>query len=179
MNMKRKGIISLAASMLLMLAMIPGTFAQPGPGKGNGNGWGPGAKGICSNIPNLTDEQSKQIADLRTDHLKKMTGLRNQLFEKQAHLRTLNTADTPDMKAINATVDEIGSLKTDMMKEREAHLQKIRGLLTADQRAVFDSSHMQGKRFGKGNGQGHGQGRGHGMGRGMGSGQNPCPYNNK
>ena len=168
--MKRRGIIHLAASMMLMFTMIPGTFAQPGPGKGNG--WGPGAQGICNRIPNLTDEQNKQIADLQTDHLKKMTNLRNQLFEKQAHLRTLNTADTPDMKAINTTIEEIGSLRTDMMKERESHLQKVRGLLTADQRVVFDSSPMHGKRFGRGNGHGYDYGRG--QGRGMGYRQKPA-----
>ncbi len=165
--MKRKSIFILPVLMTILLAAGQVVFSQQGMGRGNG--WGPG---LQNRIPNLTDDQTKQITDLQTAHTKTMTDLRNQLSEKTAHLRTLNSADSPDMKAINSTIDEIGALNTDMMKEREAYIQKVRGLLTADQKAAFDSSpmHRMGQRnFGKGNGYGR-YGYGRGMGRGMGYG---------
>jgi Spy/CpxP family protein refolding chaperone len=44
----------------------------------------------------LTDEQTKQIEKLRLDNQKKMLPLRNELNEKQARMKTLETVETPD-----------------------------------------------------------------------------------
>jgi len=118
---------------------------------------------------NLTDDQKQKIEKLQFDHQKKVLGLKNQLGEKRAKLRTLTTADTPDTKAINALVDEMGALKTQLMKERVNMQLSIRALLTDEQKLKFD---MRGK--GKGmrgefgpnhreRGQGDGYGPQHGM----------------
>lgn len=89
-------------------------------------------------IKNLTNEQMNSIDKLKLSHRKEMLTARNILNEKQAHLKTLSTSDKVDMNSINSTIEEIGALKTDMMKKREAYKQEIRKLLTEEQRVTFD-----------------------------------------
>jgi len=90
-------------------------------------------------IPDLTDQQLEQIKAMRTEHMKEMQVMRNQLAEKKARLRTLSTADKVNMTEINKVIDEMGEMRTQMMKMREQHRQKIRKMLTDDQRIFFDS----------------------------------------
>jgi len=90
-------------------------------------------------IPDLTDMQREQIDKLRTEHLKVMLPLKNQVTEKEAKLQTLSTAENIDMKAINKLIEEIGQVKIKMMKEQAVQHQKIRKLLTESQRLVFDT----------------------------------------
>ncbi len=93
------------------------------------------------NIPDLTAEQQKKIDDLHFAFMKKMKNNRNLLAEKQVHLNTLRTADKVNMNAINKTIDEIGALRTQMFKDKEAHNQEIRSVLNEQQRLYYDS-HM-------------------------------------
>lgn len=137
------------ASIALILFVSINSFAQPAQGKG---------KGMCANIPNLTDEQQKKIDALTIPHRKEMQTLRAQMKEKQAHLETLTIADNADMTAINKTIDEISVLKTTMMKKREAHKQEIRKILNDEQRLFFDS---HAGKHGDGKGMRHGQGMQH------------------
>ena len=90
-------------------------------------------------IPDLTEEQEEQIQNLRTEHMKTVLPLRNQLAEIQARLHTLSTAENADMNQINRTIDEMGEIRTRMMKEGAAHKQDIRKMLTDEQRVAFDS----------------------------------------
>ncbi len=149
----------------ILLSMNTNTFAQKGYGKcdGTGKGNGNGQGNICNNIPDLTADQQAKIDKLKTAHMKEIQSLRNELSEKEAHLQTLRTADKADMVSINQTIDEISVIKTTMAKSREQHFQDVRGLLTDDQKVVFDSR-GQGKGFGKGNCNYNetGQGRGNG-----------------
>jgi Spy/CpxP family protein refolding chaperone len=96
--------------------------------------------GNCDKL-NLTAEQKTQIEKLKTAHMKEMIGLKNQLQEKKAHLHTVSTVDKVDMVEVNKTIDEIGALKTEMMKKKEAHKQEVRKLLTEEQRLKFDMQH--------------------------------------
>ena len=98
----------------------------------------PKGQGINRVIPDLTEAQQKKIDEIRLVHQKNMLGFRNELSEKDAHLQTLRTADKADMTAINQTVDEIGAIRTQMMKERENHFQQVRAQLTDEQRLRFD-----------------------------------------
>ena len=90
-------------------------------------------------IPDLTEEQKEQIQNLRTEHMKTVLPLKNQLAEMQARLQTLSTAENADMSQIDRTIEEMGELRTLMMKEGAAHRQTIRKLLTDEQRVAFDS----------------------------------------
>jgi Spy/CpxP family protein refolding chaperone len=61
------------------------------------------------------------------------------------------------MSEVNRVIDEMGELRTQMMKQRVAHNQSIRELLTGEQRVFFDAHHHshdgpphEGKHPGKG-----------------------------
>ncbi len=94
-------------------------------------------------IPNLTDEQKAKIKELKIANMKVMLPLKNKIGEKRAHLRTLITAENIDMKAINKTIDEIGSIRTEMIKKKIANRMEIRKLLTEEQRLFFDTKVMR------------------------------------
>lgn len=103
----------------------------------NAQGCHKGSGKMC-NLPDLTDAQKKKIDELHLSHQKSMLQYKNQLAEKTTHLQTLRTAEKPDMNSINKTVDEIGVIQTQMMKERENHLQEVRAQLTDSQKTQFD-----------------------------------------
>ncbi len=132
---------------------------------------------MCKNIPDLTDQQKKQIEDFHLAHMKEMTPLKNQMGEKRAHLKTLRTADKPDNNAINKTIDEITNLQNQMMKKCETHFQSVRGILTDKQRVFFDAKCCQHDDMmggGCGNKGGHGSGC-----KGEGAHCNKAPANKK
>lgn len=87
---------------------------------------------------NLTDDQKAKIKDLKIAHQRESLTLRNKMQELRAHLQTLSTADKADLKAINATIDEITQTMNALMKSREAFRQQVRALLTEEQRIEFD-----------------------------------------
>ena len=80
-------------------------------------------------------------------------------------MRTLTTAESPDMKAINKLIDENAKLRADLAKQRAANHQEFRKILTEEQRIKFDSrsgqrSHQRGYQRGERQHQGQpGQGR--------------------
>ncbi len=121
-------------------------------GNQNGSGFG-----IENRIPDLTDTQKEKIKAERTKQMKEMLPLRNELNEKQAHLKTISTAEKAEIGQINKTIDEIGAIKTTMMKKRAQHKQNIRVLLTEDQRVMFD---MNSSKKNKKHRKGHMQSRG-------------------
>ena len=125
---------------------------QRGRGLGAGMGMGPGM-GRCL-VPDLTAEQETAIQKLRTEHYKAVLPLSNSMAEKEARLQTLRTADNPDNARINKLIEEIGSIRTDMMKKAESHRQKVRKLLTDDQKVLYDRQHS---RMGRGRRQGRGR----------------------
>lgn len=113
-------------------------------------------------IPNLTPEQDAKITELRTKHLKEVTPLRNELGEKRARLRTLQSADKPDLKEINKTIDEMSAIRANIQKKGAAHRAEVSSILTDEQRVHFNA-----RRTGKMGKRGAGP-----MGRSAGV----CPY---
>ena len=87
----------------------------------------------------LTDLQREELKKIRTEQMKERTQARNLLNEKRAKLETLQTADKADMKEINKVIDEIAAIQAQEMKAQAANRQKIRSLLTEEQRAYFDA----------------------------------------
>ncbi len=150
--------LALFAALISVTSLSAQQMNGTGPGQGQGQG-----KGYCQNIPNLTAEQQTKIEKLRTAHLKEMLPLRNQMNEKRARLQTLQTAENADINAINATIDEMGVIRTTMQKKSAAHKQEIRKLLTDEQKIYFDSRPNKGH----GNGQCRGNDAGYGKGNGM------------
>ena len=123
----------------------------------------PGNRNCLERIPGLTDKQKEQIENARTEHLRKIQPMRNMLREKKARLHSLETVENADMAEINKTVEEIGDIRTRLQKERAAHRQAIRDLLTTNQKVHFDN--VAG-RYGKCRGRNSA----------MGQGKSNCPY---
>jgi Spy/CpxP family protein refolding chaperone len=143
--MKSINLKAIALSMVgLLLFGSNQLFAQQGE---NGHHCKEGKESCCK-IADLTEAQQKKIEELKATHQKNMLQYNNQLTEKEAHLQTLRTADKADMTAINKTVDEIGAIKTQILKEKENHLQLVRAQLTDSQKLQFDQ--QQGKHQGNG-----------------------------
>ncbi len=88
---------------------------------------------------NLNDGQREEIRKIRLEQLKESTQTSSLLKEKRARLETLQTADKPDTKEINKVIDEIALMQAKEMKAQAAVRQKIRSLLTEEQRTLFDA----------------------------------------
>ena len=132
----------------LLLALPLMMFAQQGnqgPGQMNrGNRMGPNSQRLTDRLPGITDQQRQDIQKIQLATRRDIMPLRNQVFEKSARLRTLNTAEKPDTKAIDATLDEVSALRNQIAKRRMQSHQEIRKLLTDEQRVIFDSQPMGG-----------------------------------
>ena len=154
--MKRFGSITLVVVMLVSLS----AYSQQGQQfKG---GMGKNSDQISASecrIPNLTEDQQQKIKDLKVKHIKEVTPLKNELGEKRARMRSLQSADKPDLNAINKNIDEMASLRTQIQKKSAAHRIEVASLLTDEQR-VFFNSHIGNK---------NGKGMKHGGRKGMGN----------
>ncbi len=139
-----KKITKLTAMLILAILTVSAStaLAQRGQGKmdrGMRNPRMPVHERMYEMIPDLTEEQENQLQDLRVEHMKEMTDFRNQLDEKQARLRTLETKDDPEMKAINGMIEEMGQIRIEMHKARAEHRQEVRQILNEEQRAFYDA----------------------------------------
>ena len=146
--MKKKILIT--AVLALFFSAI--SFAQLGMGLGPCNGKNLSDKEKIENfsgIPNLTEDQISKIKELRTERMKEVTQKQALLKEKRAHLKVLMTQDNPNQKEIDKTVNEINSLRGDLMKSRIDMQLKIRSLLTDEQKVYFDKKIISGKHFHK------------------------------
>ena len=93
-------------------------------------------------IPDLTDEQKGQLDKMQIEHMKAVQPLHNKLMEKQAELNSLATVEDVNMSKINVLIEEIGKIRTEIMKEREKHHQAVRKILNEKQRLFFDNRPM-------------------------------------
>jgi len=134
--MKRKNVFSLLL-FLAVFSFSSFSFAQPGKGM-HGKHQGKGCHDCMRNLPNMSDDQLKKIDAIATTHLKEILDIRNQLGEKQAHLRTLESATNANINEINKSIEEIGALKITIQKKGAAVKQSIRTILTEEQRVLFD-----------------------------------------
>lgn len=150
----------------LSLSAQPATPPTPPPA--------PGDMHFLDRIPDLTQAQRDQVKKLHTAMLKEILPIQNQILEKEAHLRTLTTAEKTDTKAIDKTIDEISKLRGDIQKKRMKFMMDTRALLTEDQRVVFDQFRLRKMNGHRGQGFGQGRGNGNGCGYGRGRGQGPC-----
>lgn len=88
--------------------------------------------------PKFSPEQQKQMAEFKLELQKEMIQLHNQLGEKKAQLKTLQQVEKPNMKSIYSKIDEISDLQNREMKLMADHQNKVRSILTDEQRVKFD-----------------------------------------
>jgi len=103
---------------------------------------------------NFTEDQQKQMQELRFKLQKENLQISNELNEKRAQLKTLQQVDKPNMKSINAKIDEISALQNKKMKLMAEHRNNVRNLLTDEQKVQFDLNwgkgmHKQGRKMHK------------------------------
>jgi Spy/CpxP family protein refolding chaperone len=165
--MKRtKRFTAILLTGIMMIATIS-SFAQRGQRQGN-----PGMRKntpmqqrLYENIPGLTEEQENQIDELRVPHMKEMKDFYNQLNEKRAKLRTLQTKDNPEMDAIYKVIEEMGAIRTKMHKARAKHHQEIRSILNEEQKIYFDKHRTRMNKGMRPRGRNNGRGMYRGCGR--------------
>jgi Spy/CpxP family protein refolding chaperone len=127
------------AALLLVVTSAFAQMPEMKPERAEGESHCKGRGEHMMMIPDLTEQQHEQMKSMRTEHMKEMQSLRNQMAEKKARLRTLSTADKVKMAEINKVIEDMGEMRTQMMKMREQHRQDIRKMLTDDQRIFFDT----------------------------------------
>jgi Spy/CpxP family protein refolding chaperone len=87
----------------------------------------------------LSDEQATAMKKIHLNGQKAMLPLRNKMREEQARLQTLTTSDSFDKSAVQKTVNTITQIRAELMMEQVTHHQKVRELLTEEQRIKFDT----------------------------------------
>jgi len=92
-----------------------------------------------TNPSNLNEQQRAELQKIQTEQLKERTQTSNLLREKHAKLEALQTADKPNLNEINKVIDEIAAIQAQEMKAQAAARQKVRNLLTDEQRVLYDA----------------------------------------
>ena len=171
-------------TVILIIGLTQTGFGQPdgdfGPGFGDGPGFGRG-RGFCQDRgfgrgdgPNilaqaealeLTSEQIKKIKVMHLDMAKETVRLRSDLELKQLEMRELMSVDEPDLRLIEAKIDEMALLRTELQKKHIEHQLAVRNILTPEQRAKLELMRGPSMRHHKGQGREH-QGRQRGVHRG-------------
>jgi Spy/CpxP family protein refolding chaperone len=103
----------------------------------------------------LTEAQRDRIADIREAAMKKGIQARADLETAHLDLARLMRADKPDMRAIDAQVDRIATMRASLQKAHIAARLEVRSVLTPEQQEKLKGLRHPGPR---------------GMGRGMGMG---------
>ena len=93
---------------------------------------------ILMHLPGLTDAQKESLKKIHLELAKEARPVQGKLMECKVQLHNLSTADSVDINAVNSKIDEIGRRMVDLMKKHEMARQKIRALLTEEQRLMFD-----------------------------------------
>ncbi|MCW3788647.1 Spy/CpxP family protein refolding chaperone [Plebeiibacterium sediminum] len=106
---------------------------------------------------NLTEDQKDQMKTFRVEFLKELTPLKNEVKIKNAQLQAASVGNDINEKQVYKLIEEIGGLKTQIAKKHFDHKQKVRNILTEEQKVLFDAK-PQGKGL-KGRQQGMDAGR--------------------
>ena len=85
----------------------------------------------------LTEEQKRQVEDIRRDFLPKVAGIRQSLRDNRLRLNELLFAETPDEKAIAEKSNEISALQSKLEQEVIDHILQEKELLSPEQKKEF------------------------------------------
>jgi Spy/CpxP family protein refolding chaperone len=97
-------------------------------------------------MPGLTEDQQKKVQALDLETEKALLPMKAQIEVKAAELKGLALAENPDKGAIDKKIEEIGALRTQIMKKKIQNKLAVRALLTPDQRVEFDRKVLRGGR---------------------------------
>jgi zinc resistance-associated protein len=131
--MKRTHWITWAVALLAAASMAFGQGAGP-----------KNAPKGCPGIPGLSEDQQKKVQALDLETEKALLPLKAQMDVKAAELRALALAENPEKGAIDKKIEEIGLLRTQIMKKKIMNKLAVRALMTPDQRIGFDKMGLRG-----------------------------------
>ncbi len=94
-------------------------------------------------LPDLTEEQQAALKEHRLARMESSTTHRNQMTELRARKRNLMTQPAVNREAIHSIIDEMTVLQNTKMKDRVAHREAIREILTEEQRIIYDNRNMR------------------------------------
>ena len=113
---------------------------------------GPGGGGFGMKVMDeleLTKDQRKQLEDITFNFRKGIIPLRAQLQVLNLELQKMIRTDAP-RKDIDAQIDQVGKLRTDIQKQAVGNRLAMRAVLTPEQREKWDNRpHMMGKGMGQ------------------------------
>jgi len=168
-NLKKYGLVILVICFVGASSLQAQQFKRGERPQGQQEQRGPQAREMNKkgprgpHIPNLTEEQKEQMKAFKIEFEKAALPLRSQIGEKEARLHTLVTAESYDERATNKVIEEIGDLKTDLMKLEIGQKQKVKSILTDEQVLALNHQSIRGPKGGAkrgpGNGPHHGRGR--------------------
>lgn len=140
--------VFLAASSLTGLPAHAETVAKPGKasheyceGKKHHDGYDSSRSSRERWGKTLTGEQKTEMSSLRVSLKKELAPVKTvktAIGLKRSEVKSILTSDNPDKAALGKLVEEIAVLKKDMLKSKYEHMIKVRSLLTAEQKAMFD-----------------------------------------
>ncbi len=152
--MKRKVLILLALSLALVLGITQiasatgwgmgggrlGDMSMMGGGKAelNSENWTSPAEKL-----NLTDEQSQQLKDLHKSNYEATKDMRAQLQNAMFELKQLGFDKNPDKAAVDAKIQEINNLRTQLNQVMQQNRESMQNILTPEQQEQMKS--MKGK----------------------------------
>lgn len=127
------------AGFAIVLLLVSGGFswvsAQPGRGQFRGEGRPMNASRIEK--IKLTDDQQKQMTELRAQFREETMKINNLINEKKAHLKTLIDTENRDMKDLDKTIAELTALKGDLIKKGITHRDSVKKILTPEQMIIW------------------------------------------
>jgi len=85
----------------------------------------------------LSEEQKRQVEDIRRDFLPKVAGIRQSLRDNRLRLNELLFAETPDKKMIAEKSYEISALQAKLEQEVIDHILQEKELLSPEQKKEF------------------------------------------
>lgn len=115
----------------------------------------------------LTSEQINKIEEMELKFQQEVLPFETDLEEQYLELRRM-IAQNEERAKIDAKFEQIDKLEIELDQRYQAHQMKIRGLLTDEQKMLYDQQGGFGMGLGLGYGRGHGLGYGPGYGRGYG-----------
>ena len=94
-------------------------------------------QGYLDPIPDLSEEQRRQVQEIRRVFLPKVAKIRQQLYLKRAELADLLFTESPDRQKIFAVADEILHHQSELEREVIDHILEERQILTPAQERRF------------------------------------------
>jgi Spy/CpxP family protein refolding chaperone len=158
------------------LTILMATATQAQPDRQGYRGLNYGDRTGRLDYLDLTDEQSEQLTQLRTDHYNAMKPLRAKMDEIRARERTLMAEKSVDLKEVEKVIDQQTELSNEMRKLQVKHQLAMKAVLTDEQVMKLEQGPRRPARMGQAPGYGRGQVPRDGRGSGWRNDRGPRGY---